>query len=107
MSSSPGTMDPDRVFVKNYAVLRKKVNPRYIAAPLHAKGLISDYERECFDKMMLSRRHGMDRLLSAVCRTISVDRNNFYIFLEVLDGFAEYKPLVQRMISYLAGELWG
>ena len=61
------------------------------------KGLISKSEIECIDYAMLSPHHKMDILLSAVHRRIIVDRNNFYIFLEVLDGFVEYKPLVLRM----------
>ena len=98
-------MDTNRVFGTYYAELREVVNPGVISAPLFVEGVISENEKEDVDNMMISRHHRMDRLLSAVRRTIRVDRNSFYIFLEVLDAVEEYKPLVLRMRSDLAGEL--
>ena len=100
-------MDTERrVFSKYYAELRDTVNPSDIAEHLWLGNYsISYHQKEEAYKEMYSERVRMNKLLLNVERTITDNRVKLYTFLEFLNRFPKYKPLVQKMRSDLAGEL--
>lgn len=99
----PEPPNKDQVFHtwrKFYAELREKVNPSDITAHMYSKGLISSSERDDADNKMHCDVDRMDKLLPAVERAINIDKNNFYIFLDVLDKVPKHKHLVQTIRVY-------
>ena len=100
---SPGPTEGS-VFGNYCAVLRRSVLPDDIAADLLARHVITDGEKADIDVMACPTPVRMDKLLSAVQRGINVDKNNFHVFLEVLDKTdTRYKALAGRMKATLQG----
>lgn len=90
-------------FVRYYQELRDTLNPCDITALLFSKDLISITEKAEIENMNFSVFQRMDKLLPAVQRAIKADKNNFYIFLEILSAIHRNKVIVERMRATLAG----
>ena len=94
------------VFSKYYAEMKDMVNPTDIAEHLwNGEYYISSHQKEEAYNEMYSKRVRMSKLLPYVEQAITEGRVKLYTFLEFLDRFPKYKPLVQKMRSDLDGEL--
>lgn len=87
-------MDERKLFTRYFAELKKSVtNPEEIAAQLLGRHVITNSERDAAVNTTSATQ--MDKLLCAVQRAIRIKKENFDIFMEVLEE--HYADLVEKM----------
>ena len=86
-------------FRRMWSSLQSTINPRDISGILYEKEIISRVEREEIDNERETRHTRTTALLQHVERKIIMDKNNFWIFVEVLKGTAKYNQLAMQLQS--------
>ena len=90
--------DEHEAFRRMWSSLQSTINPRDISGILYEKEIISRVEREEIDNERETRYTRTTALLKHVERKINMDKNNFWIFVEVLKT-AKYNQLAMQLQS--------
>ena len=91
----PDCVSEHDAFRSMWSLLQSSINPQDISGILYEKKLISKSEREEIDNVRNTRHNRITALLECVERMIRIDKETFWIFLEVLKP--EYNKLAMQL----------